>query len=70
MAQAVSARRTACDRRPGPVIFVVDKVALELVFVRPLPCFSCQNDKGGGGAKLWELKKKKAMRFLKSGNTG
>jgi hypothetical protein len=64
MAQTVSPRRTVCDRRPGPVIFVVDKVALEQVFVRALSCCSCQND--GGGEDFGNLKKN-AVHFLKSG---
>jgi len=68
MAKAVSPRRTVCDRRPGPVIFVVDKVALEQVFVRALPCFSCQNDRGV--FETLETQKKKAVRFPKSGSTG
>lgn len=52
MAKAVSPRRTVCDRRPGPVIFVVGKVALEQVSVRALTCFSCQNDAGGDFGNL------------------
>jgi len=59
MAQAVSPCRTVCDRRPGPVIFVVDKAALEQIFARALLCCSCQNDRGG--SKLRKLQKSSAL---------